>query len=436
MVGQTSQTIQLAPDEGAILNGAQGPVMQKVMETLVRYGEALRAERLVAIEGPGHFVIPWSSPGIAPPITMLEELAAAGLQTAFPFTLDPGPPLDFENLRLDPDEEQAILEMYRDQARYDELMLALGLRDEDAYTCNPYQPEIGNIPERGTVLAWSESACAAFANSVLGARTNRNGAIMDLLSNIVGKTPYAGLVTDEGRAATWLIDVQADDLPNPQLLGAAVGKKVGDGVPYIEGLDGFLSADLDQAAIDYLQEMGAACATYGAVGLFHVGGITPEARDFGSALLAGDHHTYVIDADELEAIYNAFPNRWDEPEAAPERCYIGCPHLSLRQLHWWADAIDRALSDGGRDIVAVDTVLFTAPGILRAFTADREAYSRLTQAGVRFSAACCETVFETGLCAGKPYLTNSTKLRAYTSARFFRDEELARILAAGDIGGG
>jgi predicted aconitase len=74
-------------------------------------------------------------------------------------------------------QEKILLQMYRDYAQYDECMFPLGLRDEDAYNCNPYFPEGENRPERGRILAWSESACAIFANSVLGARTNRKGAI-------------------------------------------------------------------------------------------------------------------------------------------------------------------------------------------------------------------------------------------------------------------
>ena len=153
--------------------------------------------------------------------------------------------MDFENLNLRPRVERALSEMYKNQDYYEQLLTKLGLRDDLAYTCNPYQPEVGNIPERGTILAWSESACAIFANSVLGARTNRNGAIMDLLSNIVGKTPSAGLLTSVGRRATWLVEVVTAELPNPQLLGAAIGKLVMADVPYIAGFYRFLNPELD-----------------------------------------------------------------------------------------------------------------------------------------------------------------------------------------------
>jgi predicted aconitase len=207
MIALEHLRIGLTREERDILRGRQGPVLQKVMETVVLYGEALGAERLVDIDGNGHFVIAYAIPGIAPSMEMLDELVAAGLKTKTPFTLDPKPPLDFENWWLNPAQVQLLEQMYEDQERYDERMGQLGLRDSDAWTCTPYLPQVGNIPKRGDVLAWSESACAIFANSVLAARTNRNGAVMDLLCGIVGKAPLAGLLTDKGRRATWLIEV-------------------------------------------------------------------------------------------------------------------------------------------------------------------------------------------------------------------------------------
>lgn len=432
MVDLDHLNFHLSHEERDILQGAQGPVLQKVLETVVLFGEALGADHLVEIDGAGHFVIPWCIPGIAPPIEMLEELVAAGLKTKHPFTLDPRPPLDFENLNLEPEVKNAILEMFSDQERYDELMFQLGLRDEDAYTCNPYQPEVGNIPERGTILAWSESACAIYANSVLGARTDRHGAIMDLLVNIAGKTPFSGLLTDEGRKANWLVEVRTHEFPNPQLLGAAIGLKVLADVPFITGLDRFLSPDLDAWTLDYLQDMGAMCATYSAINLYHVENITPEAVDMGRDLLTSDYDTYVIDAQELEQLLISFPDLWDDPKAKPEKCFIGCPHLSLQQIYWWADAFDKALMASGENRLVVETVLCAAPQVLQKFQADEETHGRLLNAGVMFSIACSETIFETGLWAGKPVVTNSNKLRAYTSARFYPDEDLVEVLVKGE----
>jgi predicted aconitase len=425
--------ISLTKEEREVLQGKGGPILQKVMETVVRYAEALGAERLVEIEGPGHFVIPWASPGIAPPLQMLDELAEAGLQTTYPFTLDPCAPLDFEPLDLTEAQQQKILDIYRDQVPYDRRIQQLGLRDPDAYTCNPYVPEVGNTPEPGTILAWSESACAVFANSVLGARTNRNGAIMDLLSNIVGKTPLTGLLTDEGRRASWLLEIATAELPHPQLLGAAIGERVMADVPYIVGLDRFLASGLNDATRDYLQEMGAGCATYGAVGLYHVENITPEAVAQGRDLLIPDSKTHVIADRELGEFMSSFPRMWADEGIRPERCFIGCPHLSLQQLTWWSEKISTELQKRGQSRLEVSTLICTAPSVLERFKTDTDAYQRLIAAGVKLGVTCVETLFEGDVIAGTKVVTNSTKLRAYAPAVFFPDEELLEVMVSGEI---
>ena len=312
-------------------------------------------------------------------------------------------------------------------------MSQLGLRDSEAWTCTPYLPQVGNIPGRGDTLAWSESACAIFANSVLGARTNRNGAIMDLLCSIVGKAPLAGLLTDEGRKATWLVEVRTEQKPAPQLLGAAIGSRVLADVPYIVGLDRFLGTDLNEETWDYLHEMGAACATAGAVGLFHVEKITPEAVEFGRHLLVPNYRTYEIDDQELENLLASYPLMWAEKDARPEKCFIGCPHLSLQQLNWWADRIHAALQARNQSQLAVKTTLSAAPQVLRGFKTDGTAFERLQHAGVRFSAGCPMQLFDNDLSAGDAIVTNSNKLRAYTAARFFPDGELVEILVSGEI---
>jgi predicted aconitase len=436
MVDLENLDINLSKEEREVLQGEHGPTLQKVMKTLVLYGEALGAERLVDIEGGGHMVISWAMPGISPSLDLLDELISAGLQTTFPFTLDPKAPLDFENLDLRPDQEAALTQLFIEQEAYDDRMLKLGLRDADAYSCNPYQPEVGNIPARGTILAWSESACAIFANSVLAARTNRNGAIMDLLSNIVGKTPYVGLLTEEGRRASWLIKVQTDQLPNPQLLGAVIGEKVVEEVPFITGLDRFLGEGLGEKSRDYLHEMGAACATYGAVGLYHVENITPEAVDQGRSILKDGFKTFVIDDPILRELRESYPVLWLDKEAKPEKCLIGCPHLSLNQLNWWAEKIQRTLEERNQSRLAVETVLFAAPQVLQKFTSDHERKKRLKESGILLSTACAETLYEGQVCSGDTVVTNSNKLRAYTTARFFPDEVLLEIMVGGEIANG
>jgi len=421
----------LTPDEQNILDGKQGATLQKVMRTLVLYGEALEAQRLVDIDWGGHFSIPFALPGVGPRLEMLDELAQAGLKTKHPFTLDPRAPTDYETLGVNPEQQALFEDMLRDQPAYDKRMLQLGLRDRDAYTCTPYFPEVGNIPPLGAVLAWSESSCVVYANSVLGARTNRNSSILDILSNLIGKTPLAGLLTDEGRRANWLIDVKTNKRPNPQLLGAAIGMKVLEDVPFITGLDQFLTPRLEPATIDFLKEMGAACAAIGAVGLYHVENITPEAKNQAQQLLLPNYRTYSIDDRELEALFSSYPVMWEDSRAAPRKCMIGCPHLSLKELYWWTANICEALRAAGRDQVAVETLMCAAPQIIQKFQEDEKNSDRLKRTGIKLTDTCPEAYMNNRLCAREPVVTNSNKFRAFTSARMYLDHDLIQVIVGG-----
>ena len=127
--------------------------------------------------------------------------------------------------------------MYSKQKDYDEQLKKLGIMSDDAYTCTCYMEEVGNIPEEGDILSWAESSAVVYANSILGARCNRNSGILDLFGSIAGCVPYFGLLTDEGRKATWLIEVKTSKKPEAQLLGSAIGMKVMEDVPYVTGMD-------------------------------------------------------------------------------------------------------------------------------------------------------------------------------------------------------
>jgi len=428
--------MDLTGDEKQILSGGKGPALQKIMRTLVLYGQTLGAQRFVDIEGDGHFALHSLLPGVGPRLEMLDELVAAGLKTKYPFTLDPRPPLDFGNLDLSPNQERTFARMFQDQGGFEDRMRQLGLRDENAFTCTPYFPEVGNNPRRGQVLAWSESSCVIFVNSVLGAKTNRNAVILDLLSNILGKTPLTGLLTEAGRRASCLIKLKTSDLPDPQLLGGAIGKKVVDEVPFIVGLDRFLGSGLNERTVDYLKEMGAACAAIGAVGLYHVENITPEAVGLGAKLLARHYETQVIDEIELKRLSSSYPVMWKRKSAQPKRCLIGCPHLSLRELRWWTDQISRALCSHGRKKVAVKTILCAAPQVIARFQTDQNTRRQLGRIGLKLSPTCAEAYMDNPLCAREAVVTNSNKLRAFSTARLYRVEELLDLVVTGETNGG
>ena len=270
-----------------------------------------------------------------------------------------------------------------------------------------------------------------YANSVLGARCNRNSGIIDLFGSILGFVPKFGLLTDEGRKATWVIDIQTSKKPEAQVLGSAIGMKVMEEVPYVRGLDLFLGDELNQSAKDYLKDFGAASASNGAVGLYHIAGLTPEAVEQGEALIAEGAKTYVIDDAELERIEKNYPIIWKDPNATPKLAFIGCPHLSLEQLKDWAHRLDDALTAAGKKKVAVPTVMTTPEAVLRQFNGTPEA-AILKARGVVVSYICPLMYMNNPLAGKMPVITNSNKLRTYTSARYFRDEQLLdRIVKGG-----
>ncbi len=422
----------LTREEQSVLNGSQGPVMAKVMRTVTDYASILGAERLVDIEGDGHFSIGDIIPGLGPRMEMLEELVDAGVKTKYPFTIDPLGPVDYQNFALTSEQEPFFLELKDRTERHMAIYAKLGLKPTHNFTCTPYFPEVGNIPAKGTILAWSESSCVIYVNSVLGARTNRNAVTFDLLSNIAGKTPYYGLLTDEGRRATWLINIETSVLPDPQLLGGVIGRSVVADVPYIKGLDYFLGTGIDNTARDYLKEFGAACAAIGAVGLYHVHGITPEAAEQGETLLVTNRKQLSITDQLLEQARQEFPNMWKHPSDKAKKVLIGCPHLSLGELYMWKDDIKAALQRANRSTVAIPTILCAAPSVLDIVRADVAANLELEDMGIRVSPACIEGYMNNELCAAENIATNSNKLRDISTAKFYPGSTILDVIAGID----
>ena len=295
--------------------------------------------------------------------------------------------------------------------------------DKDAFTCTCYMDEVGNKPNMGDVLSWSESSAVVYANSVLGARCNRNSGIMDIMGSIVGYVPYFGLLTDEGRKATWIIKIETEKKPEAQLLGSAIGMKVMEDVPFVKGLDKWLGTELTDEACTYLKDFGAATASNGAVGLYHIENLTPEAKLQGEKLLADNVREYVIDDAELERVKNNYPIVWKDKNAKPKLCFIGCPHMSLRQLKDWTDRVEASLKKYGNKKVVIPTVFTAAPGVLKEFNKTSYA-ARLKNAGIVTSYICPLMYMNNPLCAKMPVITSSNKLRTYTTARYYTDDEI------------
>ena len=313
--------------------------------------------------------------------------------------------------------------MYNKQDFYENQLQQLGLMDKDAFTCTCYMDEVGNKPNMGDVLSWSESSAVVYANSVLGARCNRNSGIMDIMGSIVGYVPYFGLLTDEGRKATWIIKIETEKKPEAQLLGSAIGMKVMEDVPFVKGLDKWLGTELTDEACTYLKDFGAATASNGAVGLYHIENLTPEAKLQGEKILADNVREYVIDDAELERVKNNYPVVWKNKDAKPKLCFIGCPHMSLRQLKDWTDRVEASLKKYGNKKVVIPTVFTAAPGVLKEFNKTSYA-ARLKNTGVVTSYICPLMYMNNPLCSKMPVITSSNKLRTYTTARYYTDDEI------------
>ncbi len=422
----------LNQEQQAILDGVAGETMAKVMKTLVMYGDAFGAEKLVPVTSEyNHLVTSFGLKMMTPVFDLMQQLIDAGAISGQKFSVDPRPvdknvPANFlQNLIFNKF-------MYSTQESYEEQLKQLGLMNDDAFTCTCYMDEVGNKPKRGEVLSWAESSAVVYANSVLGARCNRNSGIMDIMGSIVGYVPYFGLLTDEGRKATWIVKIETEKKPEAQLLGSAIGMKVMEAVPYVYGLDKWIGNELNDAACTYLKDFGAATASNGAVGLYHIDGLTPEAKDMGEELIAEGAQVYVIDDAELERVKASYPVMWKKEDAKPKLCFMGCPHMSLQQLIDWTEKLDEGLNESGKKKVQIPTVFTASPAVIREFEKTGHAV-RLKAMGVITSYICPLMYMNNPLCKKMPVITSSNKLRTYTTARYYTDDEILATLTKGGL---
>ena len=421
----------LTAEQQAILDGAKGETMAKVMKTLVMYGDTFGADKLVPVTSEyNHLVTSFGLKMMGPVFDLMQQLIDAGAISQQKFSVDPRP--------LDKNVPANFLQnfifhnfMYSKQDSYEKQLEKLGLLNEDAFTCACYLDQVGNKPQKGDILSWAESSAVVYANSVLGARCNRNSGIMDIMGSIAGYVPSFGLLTDEGRKATWIVKVQCESKPEAQLLGSAIGMKVMEDVPYIQGMEKWLGTELTDEVCAYLKDFGAATASNGAVGLYHIDNLTPEAKEQGEALIAEGAQVYIIDDAELERVKNSYPVIWKNPDAKPKLCFIGCPHMSMQQLIDWTVKVEEGLKAAGNAKVLIPTVFTTAPGVKKEFEKTEYA-KRLEATGVILSYICPLMYMNNPLCKSMNVMTSSNKLRTYTTARYYTEAEILCKITKGD----
>ena len=420
----------LTDEQQAILNGSKGETMAKVWKTLVMYGETFGADKMVPVTSEyNHLVTSFGLKMMTPVFELMQQLIDSGVVSGQQFSVDPRP--------VDKNVPANFLQklvfnkfMYSTQDYYEGQLKELGLMNEDAFTCACYLDQVGNTPKQGDVLSWAESSAVVYANSVLGARCNRNSGIMDIMGSIAGFVPHFGLLTDEGRKATWIVKVECSKKPEAQLLGSAIGMKVMEDVPFITGMNKWLGEELNDENRAYLKDFGAATASNGAVGLYHIENLTPEAKEHGAGIVAEGAQVYIIDDAELERVKANYPVMWKNPDAQPKLCFVGCPHMSLQQLKDWTDKVEAGLKAAGNSKVLIPTVFTTAPAVKKEFEKTEYA-ARLKATGVILSYICPLMYMNNPLAGKMPVVTCSNKLRTYTTARFYTESEILDIITKG-----
>jgi predicted aconitase len=301
----------LTKEEEAILAGEQGHGKRRAMELLVAVGKIYGAERLVPITSAHLSGVSYKTIGEGG-IDFLTEMAQ-DCKVSVRTTLNPS---GMDSVRWK--EMHVSEEFARKQHAIIECYAKLGV--QTTCSCTPYLSS--NIPKKGDTIAWAESSALSYANSVIGARTNREGGPGALAASIIGKTPLYGLHLNMNRRPTVVIEAEMKgDLLDYALLGQAIGSRIGSAVPYIRGV---------KPDTDDLKMMAAAMAAAGSVALFHVEGVTPESDGQETKGLE------IIKVDEKEL--RSFKDKLSTGKE-PDLIALGCPHLSEKEVRHLASFI-------------------------------------------------------------------------------------------------
>ncbi|MBW2261091.1 MAG: aconitase X catalytic domain-containing protein [Deltaproteobacteria bacterium] len=299
--------VRLTDDQRLMLEGGRGGIVQKLMRLLVRLGEIYGAGRMVDISSAQISGVSYKSIG-DPGLEFLEDVAGRGARVSVPAFMNPAG-MDLEDWRaLGFPEEFAA-----GQKRIIDALTSMGVAP--SATCTPYLA--GNLPRRGEHLAWAESSAVSYANSVIGARTNREGGPSALAAAVCGCTPLHGLHIDDNRGPSVRVEVDASlaSRADHGALGWHVGRKVESSIPYFTGLG--------PASPDDLKALGAAMAASGAVALYHAGGLTPEAHLHDPSLLPSIR----VGRKELDEACARLGSN-----SRPDLVVTGCPHASLEEV--------------------------------------------------------------------------------------------------------
>lgn len=371
--------MKLTGEQEHLLAGGSGEAMARAMKTMVDYGKAFGAARLVPIKS-AHVAGTVGAFPYKAYYKVLDRLLAGGARVKVPTTLNPRPGQALNPLNR-------IL--FSRQKKIDQAMSELGVTPN--YSCVCY--ERANVPEQGDVVGWAESSAVQYANSVLGARTNRNSVLLDVCTAVTGYTPEFGYLLDENRKGRLLVKLAIDRMDAPAL-GFILGKKAVDRVPVMEHY-GFSRVEL--------KNMGGAMAASGAVAMFHVEGLTPEAPDLKAAFHGEPEDTITVTQKDLDELRAQDVHRAD-------LVVFGCPQMTFEE----AEAVTEVFS--GRR--SKKPVWFCLIPEARERFEKSEAGARAREAGIELYDHCPLAALT--LRFGKKYvLTTSGKLYYYLAGSHY-----------------
>ena len=372
----------LTRDEERILVGEEGQVRQKALEILVALGEIFEADRLISVNSVQVAGVSYKTLGEAG-LEWIESLSMS--RVCVPTTLNPaGMDLElWERMKIPKDFAER-------QIRVIHAFRKLGITP--ICTCTPYL--LGSIPRLGEHIAWSESSAVCFANSVLGAKTNREGGPSALASALTGRTANYGYHLDENRMPTLKVRVKTRLAEESDFgaLGYHIGRIVGSGVPYFTGIG--------DADTDMLKALGAALAASGSVTLYHMEGITPES----SSVRRDGVETISFAEEDLRKAYSDLNT---VGSGKVDLVCFGCPHASIEEVRRVAEALK------GRK-VAPHTKLWVFTSIGVKSIADRCGYTHIIEeAGGEVYSDCCMIVTPVEEMSFHSIAVNSAKAAVY-----------------------
>jgi predicted aconitase len=352
--------MRLTKIEAKMLRGEEGYAVRKSMEILVALGEIYGAESLIKVGSVQVAGVSYHNLGDAG-LEFLNDLARDGKVKVLT-TLNPAG-MDLQNWQ-----QLGISEEFAEKQN----MVITAFEKMDiliSCTCTPYL--IGNLPRYGEHVAWSESSAVTFANSVIGAKTNREGGPSALAAALVGKTPCYGLHVDDNRVPDIHVKVNADltKFSDWGALGYSIGKKAENKIPYITGVK--------DAEVDELKSFCASVVTYGAKPLFYMQGITP-----GSEKYLPPKDSVTIEERDIRDAYDSI----NDEVVDIELVCVGCPHCSIKEIANIAKLVK------GRK-VAEKTEFWVATSRFAKQLADNRGYTEVIErAGGKFACDTCMAV--------------------------------------------